>query len=258
MSWLGSLLVTIAGIVVAMWVMLDVGFRLGRSARARRGDDADRGHGAIEGAVFGLFGLLVAFTFTGSASRLDERRALVAEEANAISTSYLRLDLLGPELGAPIRPLYREYLELRIAESSKADTGPGQPGALREAEVLQGKIWTAVVAALDASGQPSLATPIMVPLNEMIDITTTRRMAAMMHPPALVFVSLGVVAMLASLLAGYATGLAGRRSLIHHAAFVLAIGGTLYGILEMEYPRLGLVTISGADVVLSDLRGMME
>ena len=45
---------------------------------------------------------------------------------------------------------------------------------------------------------------------------------------------------------------------MHAAVFVLAIGGTVYGILEMEYPRMGLVTIGAADVVLTDLRGMIK
>lgn len=258
MSWLGSLLLTIVVIVVVLAAMLDIGFRVGRAAAARCGEDAERGQGVIEGAVFGLLGLLIAFTFTSSASRLDHRRALVAEEANAMSTSYLRLDLLGPELSAPIRPLYRQYLEVRIAETRDGDNAPEQPGALREAEVLQDRIWVAVVAALEAKGQPPLAAAVLGPLNEMIDIATTRRMAAMMHPPTLVFIALGAVAVLASLLAGYAAGFAGRRSVMHAVVFVLAIGGTVYSIVEMEYPRMGLVTIGTADVVLTDLRGVIK
>ena len=49
--------------------------------------------GTIEGAIFALFGLLMAFTFSGAASRFNERRMLIAEEANSIETAYLRLSL---------------------------------------------------------------------------------------------------------------------------------------------------------------------
>ena len=50
--------------------------------------------GAIEGAVFGLMGLLIAFTFSGAASRFEARRQLILQETNAIGTAYLSLDLL--------------------------------------------------------------------------------------------------------------------------------------------------------------------
>ena len=51
------------------------------------------GAGIVEGAVFALLGLLLAFTFAGAASRFDDRRKLIVEESNAIGTAYLRLDL---------------------------------------------------------------------------------------------------------------------------------------------------------------------
>ena len=258
MAWHVSLVLAVLASVLVLLAALEAGFRAGRWALARDGEDAGKGLGVTEGAVFGLLGLLIAFTFSGSVSRLDERRALVAEEANAISTSYLRLDLLGPELSAPIRPLYRDYLELRIAEAKSGDDAPWRPGAQADTEAMQARIWAAVVDALERKGQPPLAAPVLGPLNEMIDITTTRRMARMMHPPAIVFIALAAMTLLGSLLAGYARGLGGRRSPLHAAIFVFAIGGTIYGVVEMEYPRLGLVTIDRADVVLTDLRGMMR
>ena len=50
--------------------------------------------GVIEGAVFALLGLLLAFTFSGAATRFEGRRHLIVEEANDIGTAYLRVDLL--------------------------------------------------------------------------------------------------------------------------------------------------------------------
>lgn len=258
MPWILGLLLTVAVICVLLFLANEAGFRVGRRRLAREGEDADKGLGVIEGAVFALLGLLIAFTFSSAGGRFETRRVLIAEEANAISTSYLRLDLLGPELSAPIRPLYRDYLEIRIRESRRGDLDPATAGSQQATEAQQAKIWAAVVAALNAKDQPALATPLLGPLNEMIDITTTRRMAAMVHPPAIVFGALAIVAMLATFLAGHARGTSGHRSLLHTTAFVLVIGGTIYATIELEYPRIGLVTIQNADVVLGDLRGMMR
>jgi len=65
------------------------------------------GSGAIEGAVFGLMGLLIAFTFFGAAARFDTRRAMVIEEANNIGTAWLRLDLLPVSAQPPLREKFR-------------------------------------------------------------------------------------------------------------------------------------------------------
>ncbi len=254
MPWIVGLLLTVAFICALLVIAHEVGFRLGRRRGLQEGEDADRGLGVIEGAVFALLGLLIAFTFSSAGERFETRRTLIAEEANAISTSYLRLDLLGEELSAPIRPLYRDYVDMRVVESRRGDLDPAAPGSQAATEVQQAEIWKAVVAALDAKGQPALAMPVLGPLNEMIDITTTRRMAAIVHPPAIVFGALAVVAILSTFLAGHARGLSGRRSVLHTTVFVLVISGTLYATIELEYPRIGLVTIQDADVVMADLR----
>ena len=79
----------------------------------RRGaeDSAYEGIGAIEASVFALLCLLLGFSFAGGTSRLDSRRQLIVEEANAIGTAYLRLDLLVTEGQLEMRHLFREYLD---------------------------------------------------------------------------------------------------------------------------------------------------
>src|SRR5881394_263672 len=50
--------------------------------------------GNIVGAYLGLLALLLAFTYSLSLSRYEQRRSLVTQEANAIGTAYLRAQLL--------------------------------------------------------------------------------------------------------------------------------------------------------------------
>jgi hypothetical protein len=71
--------------------------------------------GAMEAVVFALLGLLLAFSFSGGTSRLETRRQLIIEEANAIGTAYLRVDLLGAEKQPEMRRLFKEYLDARIS-----------------------------------------------------------------------------------------------------------------------------------------------
>jgi hypothetical protein len=99
---------------------------------------------------------------------------------------------------------------------------------------------------------------LLVPaLNEMIDITTTRVMATRNHPPGIVFLLLGGLNLMGALLVGY--GMAGNRerSWLHTAAFALVMALAIYVILDLEFPRLGLIRVDAADQVLVELRKSM-
>jgi len=82
---------------MGMLILLETGRRLGVRRRPKESEGERGSLGTIEGAVFALFGLLMAFTFSGAALRFNEKRMLVAEEVNTFETAYLRLDLLTPE-----------------------------------------------------------------------------------------------------------------------------------------------------------------
>ena len=79
---------------VSMLILLETGRRFGLKRRSKESEGERGSLGTIEGAVFALFGLLMAFTFSGAASRFNENRMLIAEEANTIGTAYLRLQLV--------------------------------------------------------------------------------------------------------------------------------------------------------------------
>ena len=70
-------------------------FALGRRAgvRQHRIDPAGAHSisGAVEGAIFGLLGLLIAFTFDGAADRLEVRRNLIAD-LEYPSAGFIRID----------------------------------------------------------------------------------------------------------------------------------------------------------------------
>src|SRR5215471_4051451 len=110
----------IFGIVAAILLCIELGYRFGRWHWAPSSSGSQTVSATIEASVFGLMGLLVAFSFSGAGSRFDIRRNLVAVEANAIGTAYLRLDLLPPERQPRLREYFREYVRSRLDVSQKA------------------------------------------------------------------------------------------------------------------------------------------
>jgi hypothetical protein len=82
------------GVFRGMVRCLEVGRRIGLRWRPPEAEGAATGVRVVEGAVFGLLGLRVAFTFAGAATRFDSRRQFIVEEINAIRRAYVRLNLL--------------------------------------------------------------------------------------------------------------------------------------------------------------------
>jgi hypothetical protein len=218
-----------------------------------------KGTGSAAAAVFGLLGLLIAFTFSGAASRFEARRHLITEEANAIGTAYLRLDVLPREAQPELRSLFRRYVELRAGTYRQSTRSETRNARLAEAAALQSQIWLRAVAACQRPDAPAQATMLLLPaLNEMIDITTTRATATENHPPLVIFLLLGVLSLIGALLVGYDLAPNKERSWLHPALFAFMMSLAVYVIIDLEYPRQGLIRVDQADHVLLELRRSMQ
>lgn len=247
---------------LGLFIALLLAFGIGRYIGVRWLPEAEGEQASsalLDGAVFALLGLLIAFTFSGAASRFDERRELVINEANAIGTAYLRLDLLSVETQPALRTLFRQYLDARLEAYRRIPDMGAVQAALEQVNVLQGEIWLIAVKACQETGSVPTTNLLLAALNEMFDIATQRTVTGLeMHPPNIIFVMLFCLALISVGLAGYTTARSRGRSLTHAVIFSTIIAGTVYVILDLEYPRVGLIRVDAVDRVLIDLRKSME
>jgi hypothetical protein len=212
---------------------------------------------AAQGAVFALLGLLLAFTFSGALQRFDERRHLIVEEANDIGTAWYRIDLLPPARQSEMRVLFRQYMDARIQTYSNVTDATATNASLAKGEELQRQIWATAVAGADETGKVAPYSVLLPALNDMFDITTTRTAVTQMHPPAVVYGMILVLAAVGAVFSGYALGGGQQRSWVHRLAFPLATAVALFVIVDMEFPRLGLIRVDAMDYLMNDLRKMM-
>jgi hypothetical protein len=253
---LGSLFA--GSLTLGIVLMLEVGRRIRRVQQVRHGDEMAKGLGAVEGAVFGLMGLLLAFTFSGAAARFDLRRQQIIDEANNIGTAYLRLDLLAPEARTVIQEKFRQYVDARL-DTYRAipDTARVNAALTRTAE-LQQEIWTRSVTAAHEVPGPQ-ATMLLIPaLNEMFDIAATRLATTRLHPPPIIYAMLFILTLICSFLAGFDMGAEATRSWVHMLGFAVILGMAVYVILDLEYPRLGLIRLDSFDQLLVNVRAQMR
>ena len=257
-----------AGIAAAFFVgsllALHVGRLLGLQYRRRGETDGIGGLGTVEGALFGLMGLLLAFTMSGALQRFDDRRQLVLQESTAAATSYDRLGLFRGNTARDLQQKLKEYVLARVnfyrmphdfllwrnmEEFSEAQE---QAIAARKRE-----LWDSAVASCPSDNfQPacSLALPA---LNSLFDVARLRAGASEKHPPQIIYVMLFGLGLGCSLLAGF--GMAGAaRSRVHMVLFAGTLTFALYIVTDMEYPRLGLISIEAFDHFLADALDQMR
>jgi hypothetical protein len=248
----------LVALAVAMLLLLRFGRRFGEHRRTQDPEEAKASFGSVDGAVFGLLGLLIAFTFSGAASRLDVRRAQAIDEANCIGTAWLRLDLLPAATKASLRPKLRDYTTARLMSGKKMPDFQAVKAELARAAELQQKIWDEAVAACAASSSSSATMLVLPALNQMFDAASTRTTTAQLHPPTIIYVLLVSLVLVGSLLAGYSLGLGRVRNWFHPAMFLLAMVLAIYIIIDFEFPRVGLIRIESIDRVFVDLLESMK
>ena len=247
-----------AGLFFGMLLLSEIGRRIG-AARFKRDPGAGKEGSAAEAAVFALLGLLIAFTFSGAASRFHDRRLMIAEESNAIGTAYLRVDLLAPDAQPRVRELFRKYVDLRAIVYRAAADEVETKARLAAGESLQREIWRASLTGALSPGAAPPAGILMPPaLNAMIDITTTRAVATQTHPPNVIYLLLGSLSLVGALLVGHGAASAERRHWFYPVLFSAMLSTTVFVIVDIEYPRLGLIRVDAADQVLLDLRKSMQ
>ena len=242
---------------VGMLLCQELGRRI--ALRHRRVDpDHEKGTGVAENAVFGVLGLFLAFTFSSAATRFDEKRHFIIDEANAIETAWDRLDILPVASQPALRDLFRTYVDTRLlAYRDSHDTKLVQVAQARAIE-LQERIWTEAVAAATSQGAPGVTAVVLPAINEMTEVAKTRMAARRMHVPISIFAVLAMLTLVGAVFGGYGMASRQSRSTIHTVGFAAVMTLALYLILDLEYPRFGFIRLDATDQILHDLRRSMQ
>lgn len=237
---------------LGLFVMIVVAVEFGRWLGRRNGELP--GSGAADGAIFAILGLIIAFSFSGAASRFDERRDLIVQEANAVGTAVLRIDLLPADAQPAMRAAFKAYVDARIAAYGVVQDEAQFRARLGVANRLSAGIWQqAIAAGKRPDAVPAVNMLLLPALNEMIDLTTTRAAAMLMHPPLVVGYMLIGLALVSAMLAGTGFARAPRARLVHELAFAIIMASMIFITLDLEYPRAGVLRVDDFERAVVDL-----
>ncbi len=239
-------------IFVLMMIMNWAGFRLRKKQRAGKTEAEIDSFGSIEGSMLGLMALLLAFSFGMAATKFDERRKIIIEEANDIGTAILRSDLYGDSVRKLFLQDFSVYVDARIAYYDAGVNYDKIKLALKEAEAISGMLWKRATLSHDPSN-PARTLQMIPALNSMIDIVTTRESSREAKVPPLILFMLMILTFVAAFLTGY-NYKGNRRSTVIVVSFALMTASTLYLVMELDRPRRGLLSLDAAQAKIADLK----
>jgi hypothetical protein len=242
-----------AGLLLGLFGALEAGHRLGRRSVAVSGNASSGAQvGAIQGAMLGLLGLLLGFSFAGATSRFVERQELIVQEANAIGTTYLRADLLTDPYASQMRLVLAEYVAHRLEASEHIATGLG-PDVEAKAAGLQARLWQ--VARDGSLARPELLKVVLDPVNEVIDLHSTRMASGRKHLPLVVLGLLIACSLLSMSVVGYGCSVSagGRRPWLNGSLAIL-LAAALWTTIDLDHPRAGLTRLSDKPLQQLDLK----
>jgi len=231
------------GLIAFLMGSIEVGYRMGARRAAQTDARAAGPVGAIQAAMLGLLGLLIAFTFSAAAARFLDRQDLIVTEANAIGTAFLRADLLPAAERHELQTALRDYAAHRLQASNSMIAG--RPAEyLMDVEAMHGRIWRGAMAGV--MKQPEMALPVLNPVNDVIDIHSLRLAASKKRLPSLILALLLIASIVGCGAIGFGCGLSGQRRVNLTLALSVLIGTCLWVTFDLDNPRTGLLQLSDA------------
>ncbi len=212
--------------------------------------------GSISSTLLGLLALILAFTFSMANSRYDERRELAIQEANAIGTVFLRTEFFPDSVEKNLKSTLKKYLDERIAIYNSGMDVNKFLLHLKNSDVEAKSLWNQVTDF--SKSDPSLvkSSEIVPALNDMIDLTTSRKAAGEANIPTSIQWFLIILCISSTFLLGYERK--NHFDWIIVIGFSLLLSLTVFSIIDLDRPRSGFVTLDEANSKITELRSLFE
>lgn len=244
---------TLLPITIAIaFASVEIGFRVALYRKQRSADEPEAPAAGMVGATLGLLAFMLAFTFGLAGTRFEARRQLVQTEANAISTTYLRADLLPEPMHTDAQALLREYVDARLAGTS-ADK---LMESISKSEEVQKRLWSQAVLALQK--EKSVSTSLFSQsITQLFELHSQRITAAVRSRiPAAIWIGLYSMLILAMAAVGYQNGMASKRRPIVMVTLVCGFSIVMFLIADLDRPGQGYLQVN--QEAMMEVKKMMQ
>ncbi|NND68337.1 MAG: hypothetical protein HKN19_12185 [Halioglobus sp.] len=235
----------VAVLFILMVALNEAGFRMGRFVQSRTDSEIKSLTGSIQASILGLLALLLGFTFSMSMQRYDNRSMALIDEANAIGTAILRIQLLPENFRDEVDSLFRNYIDLRVEVGQLDITKSVERKAYNEKIAnSQNRLWALAIAATEVDPRPVTTGAFVKSLNDVIDSQGKRNALLQMQVPEVVLILLFIVFISSGGIMGYSAGLSGNRMFAPIVLVSLLITLIVFIIIDLDRPKRGTIQVN--------------
>jgi len=239
-----SSVVIVVILFIAIVVLNEVGFRVGNFVQSRTDSEVKSLTGSIQASILGLLALLLGFTFSMSMQRYDNRSMALIDEANALGTAILRVQLLPEKYRDEAGSLFQEYAGLRV-DIGQLDLTKTEERNKYNNKIanVQNKLWSLAISATEVDPRPVTTGAFVKSLNDVIDSQGKRNALLQMQVPEVVLILLFIVFISSGGIMGYSAGLSGKRMFAPIVLVSLLITLIVFIIIDLDRPKRGLIQV---------------
>jgi hypothetical protein len=198
--------------------------------------------GALQGALLGVVGLILAFGLSLAVGRYQDRRSDVVADANTIGTAYLRAQTIREPQRSRSLALLRRYNDLAIQVTYERPGSAALRATTARQNAVQRSLWRLAGEALNADPVDSAPRLYVDSLNDMIDQQTVRLSGLNNRVPnAVLWLELLGAALALGLLALYLSVLG--KGLVPIATAAVLVSLLVLVTFDLDRPTRGLITI---------------
>ncbi len=243
MSWYSAFPFIVAiALFLASLVAGEIGYRMARMASPPgAGTPGMTQANIVAGAILGLVGLLLAFSFSFGADRYNARRHYVVEEASDLGTVRERAQLFPGPLSTQLLAEVRDYAKLRLTRVDSAENSTARATAELRSEQVSGDIWRTYAKLHAQNIRNSMSKELGLALNRLFDEAIFESDAESDSLPGLVLLMLITSTLVASAATGYSARIDNHRRRIYEVAFALVVAVVVYTILDLNSPYGGFI-----------------
>lgn len=223
---------------VAVLAALLVAREIGKYVRDRRPEQSSGSDSYTITSVLGLLGLLIGFSFSIALTRYEQRRDLVVQEANAIGTAWLRMQLLPPGESERMRAMFRRYVDIRVAFGD-ARSPEAETAQYRRAQASQALLWNALMTSVAPMRDSPAVLLLVDATNEAFDLAAERFAVRQAHIPSRILRLLAIFALLAAGIVGYQRGAERKITTVLFILLTLAISL----VIDLDRPTAGMIKV---------------
>jgi hypothetical protein len=245
-------------ICLVLFILMLLTIALGNKMRQKYWDvedvDTKGGVNSLLGALFGLWGFILAFTFSQSGIRFENVRGMIVDEANVLRNTIIRADLFPDSVRNAYRADLRKYLEERITyydDAANEVTFKNNREALSKTAAA---LWARTVVESKKANMSGPSGSMAASLTSLFDIGIKRETLLSFGIPNPITYMLIVLALSICFVGGFTTPAIKRKEWIVIFVFAMLASTIIYITIDLARPMQGLIKPDAGQQAIVNLR----